>query len=830
MEYRKEHDKMDEVRNSLWAVLNALRATNKDGVMFVATLLYLRKQNALSVVRINNLDKDVNRHDLLGTFECLSYDKAVVEKEKNKVFRDLLEKVISDFENFFREGVSPVIDFAHVLVDYVFSEEELLDILDLATRDSRGRIGESYIPRELTNLVSFMLDKNSKNIFNPFGGRLDFATTLKDREFCAFERDESLWELGMFRVALAGILENTHYFCYRGWITDIDAKFDAIVTMPPFGVKDCAEEYLDEWALRRFEKLTKEQGQLITVVPMSILYRGGKTQELRKTIIKNNWLEAIVYLPSNIFLPFTGISVAVIVLSKKRKGEDKIRIVDAVNCFTTKDRHNVIDVETIIKQYKGCEDIISNEEILQNNSSWDLRWYFEQKKSTFREGYTVVKVGDVLMQLPTESKYEDKSGYVVSVGDLSSDVFSYEKKPEEFTRVEDLGRVSKITVPVILLSQIRDPKPTYCEASKSAPIFIKNDVVAYRIVNGSIHPGYLCMELAKRLKSYKGAVIPRLSKYQILNTHIEFPSLNEQRSFIEQKNLFEEAKQTEHMAIVREKGLEDVIERLKEDHLKSIRARKHAMMQNTSSLALAWSDLLDYLKTNNGDFNPDDKIGRKHCIRVGELINTISTNIKIINNQTLHLTEIEYDWGVIDEFYIQEFISAYINENKSTIFRYEFDPNQFYVEKFNDENGEYERGDGKPNWKVRMPKNALRQVIDNIISNAVSHGFTHIERDYCIRIEYYYKMDDIVVEIFNNGEPMHKEVDTEFIKTYGCSTKLNANNESEGKVHSGIGGNQIDNILSKYNATYEVYSTPHDEFTVCYRILFHDVIQEKNNI
>ena len=248
-------------------------------------------------------------------------------------------------------------------------------------------------------------------------------------------------------------------------------------------------------------------------------------------------------------------------------------------------------------------------------------------------------------------------------------------------------------------------------------------------------------------------------------------------------------------------------------------------MQNTSSLALAWGDLIQYLESNNGAFDKNDVIGRRHPVSVKDLIDSISNNIRIIDNQAQHLTEVEYYWGDVEEFYIQDFITDYIKERPSTLFRYKFDaPDRMPIGEY-DKDGEVVIRDSEPNWKVRIPKNALRQVFDNIVSNAVSHGFTQQGKEYCIGFEYHYEFDDIVLDIFNNGEPMLEGVDTDYVKTYGGSTKLNQQSESDGKVHSGIGGYDIFNILKKYNAEYEVFSTPEKTYTVYYTITFHNIIK-----
>lgn len=817
---RMDKDKMDQVRKCLWMVMSTFRGMNKNATLFVATLLYFRKLNGLSVISENNMVKNEKGLCHAEPLERLCYDHDIVENEKNEKFRSLLERTLSEFEEYFKGHLVPVVEFVHALVEYEFTEKELLSIFDLAIDDSL-QIGESYIPKELSELVEFLVDKDSKKILDPFGGRMVFATTLMDKSFISFETDEWNWEIGMFRLAIAGVLEHNKNIYLEGFLSDVNDKFDAIVTMPPFGITGASHEYLDEWALGRFDKLTNEHGQLVTIVPMSVLFRGSKMQvdgpntkitTIRRDITKNNWLESVIYLPYNIF-PTTGVAAVVVVLRKNRKENDKVRFIDASDCFTTKNRLNVIDLETIISRYDNCENLISLDEILRNNSSWDLRWYVEQKKNVFGEGYTVVKVCDVMTQLPTVSKFEDKSGYVVNVGDLSDDVINYEKKTEMFTKGDNLERTSKVVEPVILLSMIRSPKPTYCEASESNPIFIKNDVVAYRITNSSIYPGFLCMELAKRLKAYTGAIIPRLSKYQVLNALIEFPSLDEQRSFVEQKNLFEEAKKTAQMAKVNELGLREVIESMKNEYSKSIHARKHAISQNLSAFSALWNTLYRFKNQNDGRLFDTDIVSKSYNRSVADVFDALNERLKVILLQADHIADDEPEWGQTEEIEPDAFIEEFIKTHSDI--RFEYIHEGYNDEEYNNTLKEIEM----EYWaKIVFPPKALLRVFENIVSNAVVHGFTDPDRkDYKILISQ--QLVDVncwIITVSNNGESISDGFDVQKTFEYGYTTK-----SSEG--HSGIGAYQIDELMKKFGGSVEIISTPEDLYTVTYVLKFNGV-------
>ena len=781
---RMEKDKMELVKKSLWAMLDTFRGKDNDAVLFVATLLYFRKLNGLSVTSGRVITQEENGKSHTEPSECLCYDKCIVEKEKNENFRNLLGEVISEYEEYFNGNFASVADFAHSLVEHEFTEEELLSILDSAIANSFRWGHESYLPCELVELVGHLLDKDSRKILDPFGGRMVFATTLMDKSFISFETDEWNWEIGMFRLAIAGVLEHNKNIYLEGFLSDVNDKFDAIVTMPPFGITGASHEYLDEWALGRFDKLTNEHGQLVTIVPMSVLSRGSKSQEdapqtkitkIRRDITKNNWLESVVCLPSNLFLPTTGIATAVIVLRKNRKENDKIRFVDASDCFTTnKNRRNVVDLERIINRYTNCENLISADEILKNNSSWDLRWYVEQKKNVFSEGYTVVKVSDVMTQLPTVSRFEDELGYVVNVGDLSGDVVNYEKRPEMFTKGDNLERTSKVVEPVILLSMIRSPKPTYCVASESNPIFIKNDVVAYRIADSSVHPGYLCLELSKRLKAFTGAVIPRLSKYQILNTLIEFPSLDEQRSFVEQKNLFEEVSLTLGINKEVEERFQTLLEKKKQEYIEEVRNRKHDMKTPMTQLRNTLKLFESLSRQITGE--PAEKL-KLYVQRQKRALDTLSIIVSHIADEEVFATPEPIDLGEV------------LSSCQTTTDKY-------VVAYYPDEVVLKEAGLVKP--MVMMGRSDLLRLVQNIIGNAIVRGFVEDYHEYSLNISLTLKNGFYIIDFSNNGRPLPEGMTKE---RYGMKGVKGKGSNGEGK-----GGYIVKSITEHYGGDYDIYS------------------------
>jgi len=89
-----------------------------------------------------------------------------------------------------------------------------------------------------------------------------------------------------------------------------------------------------------------------------ILYRGGAEQKIRKYLIDNNYIDAIIQLPSNLFFG-TSIATCIMVL-KKSKSENKTLFIDASKeCVkvTNSNKLTAENIQTIIAYYEGKQSV-----------------------------------------------------------------------------------------------------------------------------------------------------------------------------------------------------------------------------------------------------------------------------------------------------------------------------------------------------------------------------------------------------------------------------------------------------------------------------------------
>ncbi len=106
----------------------------------------------------------------------------------------------------------------------------------------------------------------------------------------------------------------------------------------------------------------KPDGIMTIVLPHGVLFRGGEEGEIRKQLIEQNHIDAIIGLPSNIFFG-TGIPTVILVLKQKRQNTD-VLIVDASKHFVKEGKNNKLQASDI----KRIVDVVINRDSIEKFS------------------------------------------------------------------------------------------------------------------------------------------------------------------------------------------------------------------------------------------------------------------------------------------------------------------------------------------------------------------------------------------------------------------------------------------------------------------------------
>lgn len=179
----------------------------------------------------------------------------------------------------------------------------------------------------------------------------------------------STYNLARMNMFLHGVLpENQHLrngdTLDADWPTDEETEFDAVTMNPPYSANWSAaegfkqdERFMDyggklapkskadyAFLLHGFYHL-KQTGTMAIVLPHGVLFRGAAEGSIRKTLLENGSIYAVIGLPSNMFYN-TSIPTCIIVLKKHREGRD-VLFIDASKLFEKEKKQNVMKEEHI---------------------------------------------------------------------------------------------------------------------------------------------------------------------------------------------------------------------------------------------------------------------------------------------------------------------------------------------------------------------------------------------------------------------------------------------------------------------------------------------------
>ena len=263
------------------------------------------------------------------------------------------------------------------------------------------------------------------------------------------------------------------------------------------------------------------------------------------------------------------------------------------------------------------------------------------------------------------------------------------------------------------------------------------------------------------------------------------------------------------------------LEQEHKSYIKAVRMRKHALTQSASAIEATFYALNAYRERQNGTISDNERISRIKQTTVKDAFEYLSMATKDLLVKLDHIADVEYTFTKPEWINPEEFIESYIQKHENGWVN--FKPVVKWTKGHNladkdltDSSGETILRKGEPIYTMMFPRDALKQILDNIVSNAISHGFKDESRnDY--QLCFSWETDGIALKICveNNGAPIPTDRSTSSLLEYGVSTSLNSNG------HHGIGCNEIDGIMRKYDGKIELVSSPDGEFRVKYILTFN---------
>ena len=250
------------------------------------------------------------------------------------------------------------------------------------------------------------LRKNHKEMFNNPREIEHFNNTM----FYGFDIDTTMLRISAMNLIQHGIENpNIEYKNAIGEENEDKNKFTLVLANPPFKgsvdletiAKDLRtttnkSKKTELLFLALFLKILKTGGRTASIVPDGVLFGSSNQHKaIRKEIIENHKLEAIISMPSGVFKPYAGVSTAIMIFTKTGQGgTDKVWFYDmTADGFSLDDQRQPIkenDIPNIIARYhnRNSEEeqqrkrteksfFVPKEEIVENDYDLSINKYKE---------------------------------------------------------------------------------------------------------------------------------------------------------------------------------------------------------------------------------------------------------------------------------------------------------------------------------------------------------------------------------------------------------------------------------------------------------------------
>lgn len=288
--------------------------------------------------------------------------------------------------------------------------------------DAGKKGGEFYTPKKVVELiVALLAPTEGMRICDPTcgsGGMLiECAQHLvrhgknpRNLSLAGQEKNLGTWAICKMNMLLHGIVDQR----IEKGDTIRDPKlrqdgelmlFDRVIANPPFSLDEWGREFAENDPYGRFRfgvppkgkgdlafvqhmlATTNMKGMVGVVMPHGVLFRGGAEGEIRAGFLKEDLLEAVIGLPTNLFYG-TGIPAAVLVFNRAKKAErrGKVLFVEASRDFGTKTTQSVLrpeDVKKITATFHAFKDVekyarvVAVTEIVKNEGNLNISRYIE---------------------------------------------------------------------------------------------------------------------------------------------------------------------------------------------------------------------------------------------------------------------------------------------------------------------------------------------------------------------------------------------------------------------------------------------------------------------
>ncbi len=385
--------------------------------------------------------KKGNDFNVANVRDALSAFSRLISPSHKKVFDGIfktLETGLSKLGDNSNSQTKAISDLLQLIKVIPMNNKQDYDILGFIyeyligsfAANAGKKAGEFYTPHEVSVLMSEIIahhlkDQQEIKIYDPTSGSgsllinigSSVAKHVNDEnkiKYYAQELKENTYNLTRMNLVMRGILpsnivarnadtleDDWPYFDDNDPINTYEPLYvDAVVSNPPYSQAwDPANKESDprysRFGLAPKTKADyafllhdlyhlKPDGIMAIVLPHGVLFRGGEEERIRKNLLENKHIDAIIGLPANIFFG-TGIPTVIIILKQRRQSSD-VLIVDASKGFIKVGKNNHLQASNIKKivdavvQRKDIEHfskLVSLEEIREQGYNLNIPRYVD---------------------------------------------------------------------------------------------------------------------------------------------------------------------------------------------------------------------------------------------------------------------------------------------------------------------------------------------------------------------------------------------------------------------------------------------------------------------
>ena len=272
-----------------------------------------------------------------------------------------------------------------------------------------GFLVAAYNRIRLTNSSPHDIEEvelDGKMIQRGHGDRLSAAqfTTLQNETFYGNDVDPKMVRLGTMNLTLRG-LANVRILKRNALTTTMDRQrmgelglpldgYDVVLANPPFAGKIDKDRIVDDVKvgtstatevlfLKYMMENLKPGGRCGVIVPEGVLFGStGAHKELRRQLMENNTVEAVLSLPGGVFQPYSGVKTSVL-LFRKGGTTERVMFLHADNDGYKLDANHDTAIEEddlpgLVAAYGSREELWEDWKGRDEEAEWTEKWWFAE--------------------------------------------------------------------------------------------------------------------------------------------------------------------------------------------------------------------------------------------------------------------------------------------------------------------------------------------------------------------------------------------------------------------------------------------------------------------